>query len=79
MQVNPAQRVPSVQSGQVRERKDDCLVNSLQKVLQVGMVCTALSPIGAVIKIGALEYAPVAALVSFIAIALLFEHELLPS
>lgn len=69
----PAQRVP------VQARKADCLSNRVQSVFQAGVVCAALSPVAAVIKMGALEYAPAAAIVSFIVIALLFEYEFLPS
>lgn len=74
-----SQRNLSSQSGQFDERKVECLSNVFHKAFQAGAVCVALSPMAVVLKMSSLDYAPVAALVSFIAIALLFEYKVLPS
>lgn len=79
MLINPQNSLNPAHRRQSHEREADCLTNRVQRAFQAVAVCVALSPVAAVIKMGALEYTPVAAIISFMAIALLFEHEFLPS
>lgn len=83
--LQPVQTAKTAKAnGRIFSVVEDSDVDSLasacfERMVQAFCVGVSLSPIGLGIASGSLEWTGVAALISFMAIALLFEHQILPS